>query len=489
MIVKIMEPAGSNFPGVQYNDKKIDDGKGELMVMKNFPSFIDESSSKEDVKNYLASVSKSNKVKKPQFHAAISTKFREHSKEELAKIAEEFMDEMGYGEQPFIAVFHKDTENNHIHIVSTRVDKSTGKKLNDSFEKLKSQKALSKVMDKLYGVNAEQQIDKLLNYQYGSLKQLDLLLERNRFRLSKNKDDEKVFDILKNGVIEKSVTENELVFTTAKNDPRAKQLKAILSKYKSIHSNKVFKVEDRRKQEGKLPDEKHNKDWKPKIEFESQFQHKLRENFGIDIVFHQKDGQRPFGYSVIDHKTGTVYKGSDIIKINELFEFTSETMEKKLFESLKDYNISNEASKEVLLNYLKDQHLEKIPKDFMLFETKKRKDKETFKAVRDDVKEYLKRQSGNEIRIIKSESGAYYAIHSKLHYVGELENLIGEKEYLRFLHPEQNHESLSENKNENLKELSKSINDLMYQFSKSSGGSGKDPAESENKKRRKRKKR
>lgn len=483
-----MEPAGSNFPGVQYNDKKIDNGKGELMVMKNFPSFIDENS-KEDVKNYMASVSKSNKVKKPQFHGAISTKFREHSKEELAKIAEEFMNEMGYGEQPFIAVFHKDTENNHIHIVSTRVDKSTGKKLNDSFEKLKSQKALSKVMEKIYGVNAEQQIDKLLNYQYGSLKQLELLLGRYGFRLSQNKDDEKIFDILKNGVIEKSITENELVFTTAKNDPRAKQLKAILSKYKSIHSNKVFKVEDRRKQEGKLPDEKHNEDWKPKIEFESQFQHKLRENFGIDVVFHQNGAQRPFGYSVIDHKTGTVYKGSDIIKINELFEFTTETMEKKLFESLKDYNISNEASKDVLLNYLKDQDPENVPKDFMLFETKKRKGKETFKAVRDDVKEYIKRQSSNEIRIIKSESGAYYAIHSKLHYVGELENLIGEKEYQKFLHPEQNQESLSENKNESLKELSKSINDLMYQFSKSSGGSGKDLAENENKKRRKRKKR
>ena len=137
MIVKIMKPAGSNFPGIQYNDKKIDKGKGELMLMKNFPSFINESSSKEEVKSYLASVSKNEKVKKPQFHAALSTKFREHSKEELTKIAENFMDEMGYWNQPFIVVFHNDTENNHVHIVSTRVDKQTGKKINDSYEKLK----------------------------------------------------------------------------------------------------------------------------------------------------------------------------------------------------------------------------------------------------------------------------------------------------------------------------------------------------------------
>ncbi len=31
--------------------------------------------------------------------------FQEHSKEELTKVAENFMNDLGYGEQPFIAVF------------------------------------------------------------------------------------------------------------------------------------------------------------------------------------------------------------------------------------------------------------------------------------------------------------------------------------------------------------------------------------------------
>ena len=139
MIVKIMDPAGPGFPGVHYNDKKIDKGTGELMLMKNFPSFINESSSKEEVKNYLRAISIGNKkVVKPQFHAMISTKFQGHSKEELTKIAKNFMDEMGYGMQPFIVVFHSDTDNNHAHIVTTRVDKQTGKKINDSYERLKA---------------------------------------------------------------------------------------------------------------------------------------------------------------------------------------------------------------------------------------------------------------------------------------------------------------------------------------------------------------
>ena len=129
MIIKILPSSGNDFHGVQYNDKKVENGKGELMLMKNFPSFINEESSKEQVRDYFKSISNNKRVKNPQFHTVISTKFQEHSKEELTKVAENFMNDLGYGEQPFIAVFHKDTVNNHIHIVSTRVSKETGKKI------------------------------------------------------------------------------------------------------------------------------------------------------------------------------------------------------------------------------------------------------------------------------------------------------------------------------------------------------------------------
>ena len=97
MIVKILSSASKDFHGVKYNDKKINSDKGELMDMKNFPSFINKDSSQEEVRNYLKSISQSNKTKKPQFHAVISTKYQAHSKEQLTKIANEFMKEMGYG--------------------------------------------------------------------------------------------------------------------------------------------------------------------------------------------------------------------------------------------------------------------------------------------------------------------------------------------------------------------------------------------------------
>ena len=496
MIVKILGSASSEFHGVQYNDKKVEKGTGELMLMKNFPSFINENSSQQEVRDYFKSVSKNEKMKKPQFHAVISCKFREHSKEELAKIAEDFMQEMKYGNQPFIVVFHNDTENNHVHIVSTRVDKKSGKKINDSYEKLKAQKALSNVLEKKFGIDNEKRIDELLQYKFGSLKQLETLLARNGYKLSENTNDERALTILKNGVFQRTFFENQIVFENRKNENRAKQLKAILSKYKNLCSDKVFKVEDRRHLEKMLPEEKQKDDWKPKIEFESELQKKLRDIFGIDVVFHHKDeisqtkekmegGLRPFGYTIIDHKTQSVFKGSEIMKMNELFEFTNEKMDKRLFESLKDFNISDETSKQALIQYLKRKNPENEIRDFMLFENKKFKDKETFTSIKNDVKEYLKTQNKNDVELIKSENGKYYAIHSKLHYVGELEGLIGEKEYQKFLNPTST--ELSENENKTLpKELQKSIKDLIFEFSKSSG-SGKYPAENELKKRKKKK--
>ena len=488
MIVKIITASGSDFHGVQYNDKKVEKGTGELMLMKNFPSFINGESTQEQVRNYFKSISKNEKVKKLQFHAVISAKYQTHGKEELTEIAKEFMQEMGYGKQPFIVIYHSDTENNHVHIVSTRVDKQTGKKISDSYERLKAQKALSDLLEKRYGISSEKKLKKLLNYQFGSISQLELLLERSGFKLTKDTNDENDFSILKNGVKLKTIYGNQISFAPNSDNGRKRQLKAILSKYKDLCSNKVFKVEDKRAQESLLPEEQYKENWKPKVEFESELQKKLRDIFGLDVVFHHKDGHRPFGYSIIDHKSGKVFKGSEIMKMNDLFELTDEKIDKKLFESLKDYNLAGSASKQILMEHLKRQNPENAVKEFMLFDSKKIKNREVFNSIKNDIKDYVKTQNNKDVHLIKSEEGKYYAVLSKLHYVGALENLIGEKAYQKFLNP--NQELVSENREENLsKELDRSIDDLIFQFTKPSGGAGKDPAEEELRKRRKNKKR
>lgn len=497
MIVKIMPAAGSSFPGVNYNEKKIKGGKGELMMMKNFPSFINRSSGQQQVRNYLRAISVGNKkIIKPQFHAMISTKFKEHSKGELTEIAENFMTEMGYGKQPLIVVFHSDTDHNHVHIISTRVDKTTGKKINDSFEKLKSQEALSRTLEILYDLKPDEKLEKLLNYKVSTIKQLETLLERSHFILIKKEDDNS-FDVLKNGVTRKTINFNNINFEKNKNDSRKNQITAILLKYKYIHSNKVFKVEDRRKQKSVLPTTKNifgDSELKIKVEFESELQQKLRQLFGIDLVFHHKDNHQPFGYSLVDHKSGKVYKGSEVLKLSELFEFTEEKVDKRLFEVLKDFTIPNKESKLILLTIFNRNNPEAKLQDFMLFENRGKKNLETYREIQSEVRDHLRNNTDKKIdedsvSIIKSGSGEIYAVSTKHHFVGELQSLIGEKEYRGFLNSEMGsgETSGSQSEKKSRGEVMKALDEMLFEIMKTSG-TAKDPGENELKRKRKKRK-
>lgn len=59
------------------------------------------------------------------------------SDDRFRQMAEEYMREMGYGEQPFVVFKHTDIDRSHIHIVSVCVDEQ-GKKISDKFEKMQS---------------------------------------------------------------------------------------------------------------------------------------------------------------------------------------------------------------------------------------------------------------------------------------------------------------------------------------------------------------
>lgn len=114
---------------------------------------------------------------------------------------------------------------------------------------------------------------------------------------------------------------------------------------------------------------------------------------------------------------------------------------------------------------------------------------ETYRKVQFEVKDFIRdnKNTNDEknISITKDEDGKTYVIHTRFHYIGELQSLIGEKEYQRFLNPIQASEIRAENNESKEKfELTKAVNEMLFEWTKSSGAS-KDPAENELKKRRK----
>jgi hypothetical protein len=64
--------------------------------------------------------------------------------EQLTEIAQEYMQKIDYGEQPYIIFKHEDIDRHHLHIVTTNID-AHGKKINDSNNFYKSKKATTEI--------------------------------------------------------------------------------------------------------------------------------------------------------------------------------------------------------------------------------------------------------------------------------------------------------------------------------------------------------
>lgn len=307
MIVKILKPSAT-FKGVRYNTNKVDKDKGELMKVANFGALQAlQNLRPKDYVNYLEAQSAASKrTKYPQLHAVISCKGRSHSKQELTAIAEQWLKGMGYGEQPYLLVFHKDTANNHIHIVSTRVDRD-GKKINDSFEKIRAYEVLNRIV----GVDEKQEVDKniekALSYGFSTRAQFMMVLEAQGYSL---KLSDGIYQISRYGKRQGTVSLEQVdakIGTFNKDISRLAQLRAVFVKYRSQYDPTVVHVP------APLPG---NRSSAPSG-YTSAMAQMLSDKFGVHIIFHGIDGKPPYGYTVIDHSRKMVYKGKDLMPLAE----------------------------------------------------------------------------------------------------------------------------------------------------------------------------
>jgi len=306
MIVKFLSST-SSFSGVEYNTNKMDMGKGELMEVHNFGQLQGINDLRpEDYKNYLKAVSsKSINTKNPQLHVAISAKSREYDKIQLTEIANKWMNEMGYGEQPYLIVFHNDTSNNHVHLISTRIDQHTGKKINDSFEKLRAYEAINKIL--AVGLAPDLDIEKAKSYNFRTEAQFSLLLEKMGYTIKSDGDTLKVIKFgKKQGTIPKAEVK-QLAKENKVDKMRLSQLKAVVSKYQKVYAGSVKPVHEN------LPGGGQGKI----IGYQSALSDYLHNKFGLEAVFHFKDDKPPYGYTIIDNANKNVFKGSEILPLKE----------------------------------------------------------------------------------------------------------------------------------------------------------------------------
>ncbi|MFT4092720.1 MAG: relaxase/mobilization nuclease domain-containing protein [Niabella sp.] len=81
-----------------------------------------------------------------QFHAILSCKGKTYSFDQLKSYALEIMDSLGYDKTPIAMYGHSDTDNLHLHIVTTRIGPD-GKKIPYHFEGKRANDAVAQILN------------------------------------------------------------------------------------------------------------------------------------------------------------------------------------------------------------------------------------------------------------------------------------------------------------------------------------------------------
>ncbi len=176
MIAKIGR--GSNITGaLSYNWLKVLADKGKILSTQKIIETPNGSYSVAQLyrsfKPYLIA---NKRTEKPVIHISLNPDPADKvTDENFKQIAEEYMQRMGYGNQPFVVFKHTDTTRTHIHIVSTCVDRN-GRKIPDAYEKLRSMDACRDLERKYNLISAtekqrgQQERFQPVNYAAGDIK-------------------------------------------------------------------------------------------------------------------------------------------------------------------------------------------------------------------------------------------------------------------------------------------------------------------------------
>ena len=314
IVKKLSDVSGGNFPGVTYNERKVVSGVALLISMQNVSEELRHKveilhegglDCSGEIERYLKEQSKTfgnTRTTRFQFHVSASIKGKLMSAEELTDFAKELMQQAGYDSQPYFVYFHNDTDNNHIHIVSTRI-KPNGFPISGH----QDYRRLNACANRILSHDIKKDIESILGYDYETEGQFANIIRSYGYKFEKT---DKGYRLFKAGGDAGEIGNKEFQqhISSVKQDrkERAIQLRAIIWKYQSEiadgkFSNEKSNIKTENKNRKKRPlNPKSNPDIKKIIDEKgnhlSQEQQKqietllgiLKSRLGIEIYF-QKD--------------------------------------------------------------------------------------------------------------------------------------------------------------------------------------------------------
>lgn len=150
MVAKIS--IGSSLYGALcYNGEKVNKENGRILGSNKIIIPVD---GKADIgqmaENFRMFMPKMGKTKKPVLHISLNPHPDDRlSDQDFEILAREYLDKLGFGEQPYVIYKHEDIDRHHIHIVTVNVNEE-GKRLNQDFLYRRSKKITTELEEKYH---------------------------------------------------------------------------------------------------------------------------------------------------------------------------------------------------------------------------------------------------------------------------------------------------------------------------------------------------
>lgn len=152
MVAKISY-GSSLYGALAYNGEKVNEGVAKILETNKvfFPA-----DGRHDIiacmQDFIAYMPSQVRTKKPVIHISLNPHPDDKlSDEQFSVIALEYIEKMGYGNQPFVVYKHEDIDRHHLHIVTLAVDE-TGRKINDG-NNFYASKRITREMEQKYGLH------------------------------------------------------------------------------------------------------------------------------------------------------------------------------------------------------------------------------------------------------------------------------------------------------------------------------------------------
>ena len=330
---------GSSLYGaLAYNGEKINEARGRILGSNKVVIPPDgHARIAQMVEDFKSFMPKMGRTKKPVLHISLNPHPEDRlTDQDFEILAREYLDKLGFGDQPFVIYKHEDIDRHHIHIVTVNVNEQ-GKRLNQAFLFRRS-KAITNELEQKYNLHKAQRekvspdtpIKKLdpsgdikrqvqntvklvsMRYKFQTLGEYNAILSLYNIRCEPT--DGRVNGREYHGLVYFAMNDNGDTVSTP------------------FKASRLGKFASRAAVEGHFERSKESVEIRPTKRIvasvmaqssgQDDFITRLKDN-GIDLVLRYNEDGRIYGATFVDHNTHTVLNGSRLGK-----EFSANAFER-----------------------------------------------------------------------------------------------------------------------------------------------------------------